>query len=31
VSLGQCEEMAEAVLAAVDPATARDAARAVLL
>jgi phosphotransferase system enzyme I (PtsI) len=31
VSLGQCEEMAEAVLAAADPATARDAARAVLL
>jgi phosphotransferase system enzyme I (PtsI) len=30
VTLGQCEEMAEAALAAVDPATARDAARALL-
>jgi phosphoenolpyruvate-protein phosphotransferase (PTS system enzyme I) len=30
VTLGQCEEMAEAALAAVDPATARDAARAPL-
>ena len=29
-TLGQCEEMAEAALAAVDPATARDAARALL-
>jgi phosphoenolpyruvate-protein phosphotransferase (PTS system enzyme I) len=30
VTLGQCEEMAEAALAVVDPATARDAARALL-